>query len=93
MAASGSSRCYAGAISFAEGSLAPRLKKDSSVAKSKKHKDVKFAVEREGTLDERIFDTLEEAAGHAVSLAASTGSVVYLDALVSSKAGCSMVDG
>lgn len=87
MAASGSSRCYAGAISFAEGSLAPRLKKDSSVAKSKKHKDVEFAV------GDKYVDTFNEAAGLAVVRSAATGTTAFVDVLVSSKAGARWLMG
>lgn len=55
------------------------------MAKSKRHKDVEFAV-NDASGQERIFKTFDEAAGFAVSLA-SSGRTVDLDVLVWSRAG------
>ena len=49
-------------------------------------KDVEFAVE-DGGGHERIFKTFDEAAGFAISLAASDGHAHNIDVLVWSEAG------
>jgi hypothetical protein len=53
---------------------------------AKNHKDVEFAVDDAGG-KERIFKSFDEAAGFAVSIAASTGKKVDLDVLIFSAAG------
>lgn len=51
---------------------------------SVRHKDLEFAVNDAGGR-QRIFSTFEEAAGFAVSIAASNGSEVNIDVLCGSK--------
>ena len=51
------------------------------MAKSKKHKDVEFAV------GDKYVDTFNEAAGIAVVQAAATGRTAFVDVIVSSKSG------
>lgn len=51
------------------------------MARKKTHKDVEFAV------GDRYYDSFDEAAGDAVSRAISRGEDVFLDTIVSSKAG------
>lgn len=50
------------------------------------HKDVEYAVE-DGSGQERIFRTPDEAAGFAVSMGMSGKSPVYIDVLIYSRAG------
>jgi len=50
------------------------------------HKDVEFAVD-DASGKERIFKTFDEAAGFAVSMAASNGQTVNIDVLIWSKSG------
>lgn len=56
------------------------------------HKDVEFSVE-DGQGRERIFKTFDEAAGFAVSMAATGRPDVYLDVLVWSRAGAKAYGG
>jgi len=56
------------------------------MARSKRHKDVEFAVD-DYQGHERIFKTFDEAAGFAVSIAASGKSNVTIDVLIHSVAG------
>lgn len=53
---------------------------------AKKHKDVEFHVTDAGG-HTRVFDTFDEAAGFAISLAASDGRAHNIDVLIYSKAG------
>ncbi len=55
-------------------------------------KDVEFAVE-DGGGDEHIFKTFDEAAGFAISLAASDGRAHNIDVLVWSEAGAKRLGG
>jgi hypothetical protein len=59
------------------------------MARSKRHKDVEYAVD-DASGHQRVFKTFDEAAGFAVSLAASSGRV-SLDVLCWSKAGAKAV--
>ena len=58
---------------------------------AKKHKDVDFAVNDAGG-HQRIFRTWDEAAGFAMSIAASRGESA-IDVLVYSEAGAKFVGG
>jgi len=57
------------------------------MARKNTHKDVEFAV------GDSYYDSFDEAAGAAVSRAASRGEDVFLDVLVSSKAGAKWFAG
>ncbi len=59
---------------------------------SAKHKDVEFAVD-DALGNQRTFKSFDEAAGFAVSMAASMGKDVNLDVLVWSKAGAKAYGG
>lgn len=60
------------------------------MARSKRHKDVEYAVD-DASGNERIFKTFDEAAGFAVAIAASGRPNVHLDVLAHSAAGARAV--
>jgi len=62
------------------------------MARAKTHKDVDFSVD-DASGSERIFKTFDEAAGFAVSLAASDGREHNVDVLIWSKAGARFYGG
>jgi len=61
------------------------------MARAKTHKDVEYAVE-DGSGQERIFKSFDEAAGFALGMAVSRGES-DLDVLVFSKAGARFYGG
>lgn len=62
------------------------------MAQHRTHKDVDFAVD-DASGQERIFKTFDEAAGFALSLAASDGRTHNLDVLIWSKSGARFYGG
>lgn len=62
------------------------------MARARTHRDVEFAVD-DGQGRERIFKTFDEAAGFAVSMAATGRPDVYLDVLVWSAKGAEWYAG
>ena len=60
--------------------------------RKKSHKEVDFAVD-DASGRERIFKTFDEAAGFAVSLAASDGRTYNIDVLVFGRAGARWFGG
>jgi len=58
----------------------------------RKHKDVEYAID-DPSGQEHNFRTFDDAAGFAVSLAASTGSSVYIDVLIFSRDGARSYGG
>lgn len=62
------------------------------MARAKTHKDVEFAVD-DASGKEHIFKTFNEAAGFALSVAASGKPDVHLDVIVWSKSGAKYYGG
>lgn len=62
------------------------------MARAKTHKDVEFAVDDAGG-NQRIFKKFDEAAGFAVSIAATGRENVNIDVLIWSKAGARAYGG
>lgn len=62
------------------------------MARASTHKDVEFAVD-DASGKERIFKKFDEAAGFAVSIAASGRPNVHIDVLIWSKSGARFYGG